>query len=493
MKRVVSILLAATLMLTSGTVTYATEENPVQMEYQAEGQDAVQAVNGTEQTPLKDIGVVQVSIAPGITLQKSVTFTVGLSGQESQSIELAANQEIQDTKGTVHFSQLPAGTYELTVAAPGFATYTQTIEVNSKSYAVNLMTGFVEGYTYEEGAYHPGVLLIGDVTGDGVIDDTDRSVLVDAIDTEQSSELTDLTGDQKTDLADLEYFAKGYQAEGHTLACIEESVSADAISPKPGEDTNVEGNLEDLLKGEGNVTLSTQGGTEISEEHPVSVEFDLSEGADTQIDGILIETNKENPIQKATVDITYVDAEGNEQTVTAPIENGVEHLLRTSDVQVSMDEDGNIQIHLGSQIAVKKVTLTIQGMQNNNNLVEISKVEFVNGMENRIPKPDMDIPTNLAVETGSEEFTLTWDACKNVTGYEVLIEHNGEQDTYTVKNNSLKVTSFNEKKLVNKEQYTAKVQSVNGTWKSGYSESVTAVPKADKKPDAPENVKAVGK
>ena len=493
MKRVVSILLAATLMLTSGTVTYATEENPVQMEYQTEGQDAVQAVNGTEQAPLKDIGVVQVSIAPGITLQKSVTFTVGLSGQESQSIELAANQEIQDTKGTVHFSQLPAGTYELTVAAPGFATYTQTIEVNSKSYAVNLMTGFVEGYTYEEGDYHPGVLLIGDVTGDGVIDDTDRSVLVDAIDTEQSSELTDLTGDQKTDLADLEYFAKGYQAEGHTLACIEESVSADAISPKPGEDTNVEGNLEDLLKGEGNVTLSTQGGTEISEEHPVSVEFDLSESADTQIDGILIETNKENPIQKATVDITYVDAEGNEQTVTAPIENGVEHLLRTSDVQVSMDEDGNIQIHLGSQIAVKKVTLTIQGMQNNNNLAEISKVEFVNGMENRIPKPDMDIPTNLAVETGSEEFTLTWDACKNVTGYEVLIEHNGEQDTYTVKNNSLKVTSFNEKKLVNKEQYTAKVQSVNGTWKSGYSESVTAVPKADKKPDAPENVKAVGK
>ena len=92
MKRVVSILLAATLMLTSGTVTYATEENPVQMEYQTEGQDAVQAVNGTEQAPLKDIGVVQVSIAPGITLQKSVTFTVGLSGQESQSIELAANQ-----------------------------------------------------------------------------------------------------------------------------------------------------------------------------------------------------------------------------------------------------------------------------------------------------------------------------------------------------------------------------------------------------------------
>ncbi|MFR3493773.1 MAG: hypothetical protein ACLTTJ_08170 [Blautia sp.] len=53
------------------------------------------------------------------------------------------------------------------MAAPGFTTYTQTIEVNNKSYAVNLMTGFVEGYTYEEGIIIPGVLLIGDVTGDG--------------------------------------------------------------------------------------------------------------------------------------------------------------------------------------------------------------------------------------------------------------------------------------------------------------------------------------
>ena len=132
-------------------------------------------------------------------------------------------------------------------------------------------------------------------------------------------------------------------------------------------------------------------------------------------------------------------------------------------------------------------------MQNNNNLAEISKVEFVNGMENRIPKPDMDIPTNLAVETGSEEFTLTWDACKNVTGYEVLIEHNGEQDTYTVKNNSLKVTSFNEKKLVNKEQYTAKVQSVNGTWKADTVNRLQQFRKRTKNRMHRKNVKAVGK
>ncbi|MFR3493775.1 MAG: hypothetical protein ACLTTJ_08180 [Blautia sp.] len=51
------------------------------------------------------------------------------------------------------------------------------------------------------------------------------------------------------------------------------------------------------------------------------------------------------------------------QTVTAPIENGVEHLLRTSDVRVSMDEDGNIQIHLRKSDCCKKVTLTIRNAE----------------------------------------------------------------------------------------------------------------------------------
>lgn len=522
MKRVASLLLTATLVLSLETTVYATEEIPqensgVQFETQDMQEQETQSqelqdqdlqnleIQNTElqtheiqeqnRKEPQNLGEVHILLAPGMIQQKATNFTVSLTGQDSQSVELGADYGENTGLKQVHFRELPAGTYQLTVSAPGFATYTQSIEVNNKSYTVKLMTGFVEGYVYEAGVCHPGVLLVGDVTGDGLVDDRDRQVMIDTIDSGQSSELTDLTGDQKTDLADLEYLAKGYQVTEDTAAYIEQSISSAAIEAKPAGSTMVSaGSLEALLKGEGSVSLVPGEGKSISEENPVLLEFDFSETADRQTDGILIETGGENPIAKGVLEIQYIDAEGNEvPPVEVPIENGIEHLLRSSDVHVSMDASGNIQIHLGEQVTVKKVTLTIQGMQNNNNLAEISKVEFVNGMEDRIPQPEMDIPQNLAVQEGSAEFTVTWDACKNVTGYEVLVEHGEEQEIRLVKSNSLKVTALNGQKLVNGEEYHVKVQSVNGTWRSGYSSSVTAVPRAQDRPDAPENIKAEGK
>lgn len=52
-------------------------------------------------------------------------------------------------------------------------------------------------------------------------------------------------------------------------------------------------------------------------------------------------------------------------------------------------------IDLGGKIAVKRVVIRIFGSTKTNNLVEISKVEFLNDTENRIPEPEMDIPKNV--------------------------------------------------------------------------------------------------
>lgn len=448
--------------------------------------------DSAEQRILAGIGQVHVSVGSAVILEKELTLTVELTGQESKTITLPSDKDEPGAKRAVSFEKLQEGTYTLHVTAPGFADYTQEIEVRDRAYAVNLLTGFVAGYTYERGVFHPGALLIGDVDEDGGIDDQDLDKLVDAIDAGNSSVETDLNGDGTTDLADLEYFAKSYQENGDTQAFVEDFVSADAITPTAGAGTKVEGDLADLLTGNGSVTLKATGG-EISEAYPVVLEFDLNKNADTQADGILIETSKENPVAKATVNVEYIDAEGTDGTVTVPVEKGVDHLLKDSDARVSMDENGTIQIHLGSQIAVKKVTLTIVGMQKNNNLAEISKVQFLNGMENRIPEPQMDIPQNLTVEEGSREFVLTWDPCTNVTGYEVLISSGGKEETRMAKAPVLSVSAFQEKELVNKTEYQVRVQSVNGAWRSGYSDIVTAVPRANKVPDAPDNVSAVGK
>ena len=59
--------------------------------------------------------------------------------------------------------------------------------------------------------------------------------------------------------------------------------------------------------------------------------------------------------------------------------------------------------------------------------------------------------------------------------------------------NALDITSYGGKALVNYQEYQVRVQSVNGTWRSGYSAPVTAIPMPTKKPDKPDGVSAVGK
>lgn len=479
MKRLVACLLAAALVFTQSLSAYALQN----------GSEAQENGGGKKST-----GQVDVSIGPALILDRAVTFTVGLTGQASQTITLAADREEQTAPHRVSFEGLTAGDYQLTVSGPGFAAYSQTISVDEQVSSVQLLTGFVEGLVYQEGTPHPGVLLIGDVNGDGVVDEADRKALTDAIDAENYSEAMDLNGDGRTDLVDLDYFARGYQIKENILAQVEKSIPAAVIEASAGANTKVEGNLTALLKKEGNVVLTPENGGEISADCPVSLDFELSADSGlTQADGIVIETSNDNPISRATVAITYIGEDGQENIETALVESGVHHLLKDSSVLVKQDARGNIQIHLGTQIAVKKVTLTILGMQKNNNLAEISRVEFVNGMEDRIPEPSMDIPENLTATVGSKTFTLTWDHCVNVTGYEVLIEQGDSQETQRVAGNSLTVTSFGGKDLVNKTEYQVRVQAVNGTWRSGYSDPITVVPKASKRPDKPDRVSATGK
>jgi len=439
-------------------------------------------------------GQVDVAISGALVLQSPVDFLVSLADGKGGSL---ADQLTLGVNGAeesrVNFEGLEEGAYTLTVSGKGFATYTQEISVTDSACAVNLTTGFLEGVPYEKGTAHPGVLLPGDVNGDGKTDNADRAGLVNAIDQGQFTDEADLNGDGVLNLVDLEYLAAGYNEDRDIMAQIEHFVPAAAITPKEGKDTKMEGDPEALLRGRASVVLTPAQGGSI-EEHPVSLEFDFASGTgSTQTDGIIIETGEDNPIRKALITIRYVDETGREQEEEIPVEDDVAYLLRSSQVRTERDGSGNIMLYLGSQIAVKKVSLTIFGMRNNNHLAEISKVEFVNGMEDRIPEPEMDIPQNLSAEAGSQVIGLTWAPCVNVTGYEVLVRQGeSEQIFYTAKN-TFTLTSFGGRELVNYQEYQLRVRSVNGTWRSGYSDEVTAVPKPGGRPDKPDNVSAQGK
>jgi len=522
MKRTLAFLLTAALMLSTGLTAYASESDnyvpkTVKQEKIYSGKEKVRDGSGQQtvlrqragsgqQTASGQTGQVDVVIGGALILKSPVTFSVELKDTQgkSQTEEIViGGDSIQESR--VSFAHLAEGKYTLTVTAEGFALYSQVISVENKAYAVNLTTGFADRIDYAEGTMHPGVLLIGDVNGDGRIDETDRKVLVDAIDGgtyEQGRLITDLNGDGAVNLVDLEYFAKGYKETRDTRAGIERFIPVELIKTSLGENTNITAaNAEEALKGllahRESVTLTAQKSdgskTAISKDTPVSLVFSFEGVEDAlEMDGIIIETGGNNPIGSGVITIVYTDETGVEQEKAIPVDDGIHYLLADSAIRAERDSRGNIRLHLGSQIAVKKVTLTITGMKNNNDLAVISRVEFVNGMEERIPEPEMDIPLNLKAEAGNKSISLSWDSCVNVTGYEVLIRQGNRQETRMTAGNALNITAFGGKELVNHQEYQICVQSVNGTWRSGYCSEVTAVPKPGGKPDKPDNVSAAG-
>ena len=144
-------------------------------------------------------GQVNVIISPALYIMENLDFNAELTGCGSHTVTLEKDGEGAEA----HFTNLSPGEYTLKVSAEGFADYTQKINVERQAVTVRLMTDFANGIDYENGT-HPGTILIGDVNGDGIIDDTDRLQLTDAVDSGEIGGITDLNGDGSIDLADME-------------------------------------------------------------------------------------------------------------------------------------------------------------------------------------------------------------------------------------------------------------------------------------------------
>ena len=526
---------------------------------------------------------------PALPMQSAPSFTVAL-GEQSQTLTVG------EEGAACRFENLSEGEYTLTVTGDGFAKYTQSIHVGlSDGILVQLTAGRLAGY--DSGA-HPGVLQIGDVNGDMIVDAADRSAMMRSVAGEDYAPFADLNRDGAIDLADAEYLAKGI-AVGQldpalTQATVERYVPASAIQTEVGG--SVSGDMGDLLKDNGQaVQFGTADGGRISYEDPVTVSFGVSAGAHT--DAILLEQTN---IASGEILITYTDEMGVEhlakgvigepapataapaapaEIVTEPVPDmggpeifapvavepamdgpeiiqaepsavpepavseqapqaeeaqsagpeiidtapvdvpedtatidgmavpfgrlPMRRLLRmangapaapvvTETVEVVQDASGNFTVKLGGQKAVKKVTLTITGTTGGEDLASISQVEFVNGMEERIPEPALDDPQGVGAAAGSRQFTVSWNECVNVTGYEVEITAGGVTEYVPVAGRTLTVTNFNRDEVRNLTTYQVRVRSLNGSWKSSWSAAVSVTPMPNSAPDKPDNVKAVG-
>ncbi len=444
-------------------------------------------------------GLLEVRLVAGVEQKAPQQLQVTLKGASKtleETVTLPAAEADQQSAPQVQavFSKLEKGSYELQISGEGYETYQQAqIQIENKGYRMQVYVGSLpEGI----GDLQPG-LMVSKIDQDSIAEE-----IVDAIQRKSYVEKYDLNGDQNLDLKDLDYFTKYIRQNSRkSQSAVLEAftvVAPDQVTPKVGDGTKLDkGTLDGLRQGTGAVALKPAAGS-ISESSPVEISFDFSNG--NEMERIMLESPAENAIAEGAAEITYVQ-DGVEQTgmVAFSSEGALPRAASRSLPQeeafsVLCDEKGTLQIQLGGQIAVKRVTFRITKTSNKDlNLAEISSVDFVNGMENRIPDPALDIPTEVKAEPGSKTILLSWKKQTNVTAYEVEISDGTQTELKkTIACTGVAVKTLKGEKLENKKEYTIRVRSINGTWKSSFSEPVTAIPKAEKPPERPERVTVTG-
>ncbi len=360
------------------------------------------------------------------------------------------------------------GTYTLEFSGKHFVTYDVDVTLDENSKRVQI--------TDEKGLFE-----IGEISGDGVVDEKDATLMLEAI-KEQETQY-DLNLDGIVDIADLNYITAIINGtpKKEVIEDTNPIMSSENVS---FESTGYEGDLGNIFADEGKVTLKPANTEEaVSDDNPIDLTLDLGNDSEEAINmsEVRIAIGEDNAPTKMKL---YVEeADGTEHLLDVPTESIASgYHLFTEDVH-----DHTLKVNLGKQMAVKKVTIRITETSGNN-LADIAKVEFLNNVKMQAKEPDdFYTPKNIQVDDSvSEQLTVHFETVPNVTGYEIKI-------TGPQKNGVVYQTTFNSftiEDLKNYKSYTIAVQSANQEWRSGWSSDISATPKATRKPPAVDMVVA---
>lgn len=446
------------------------------------------------------------------------------------------------------FGSVPEGVYSLALEPDedsAYLAYEQDgIRIGAKNTTLKLMNGDPEDYGYAEASAKAyGTVMLGDIDGDGDIDEKDLALLAKAVagddaeggictETEITAEeaiaRSDLNGDGRADIADVSLFARFYGNEklaGKKAKAIETPIITEKdVKPSVGETVELKedsATIEQAFSGtaEKPLTVGAKEGRTISADEPAVIAAEFEEAK--EMGAIVIDPvpGSENSIMDGEITVTDDDGSertfavkdgkaaeasaaaykgGSRRTLASAIGSGLKALIAavpamTASAEEEAKKAAPIEIDLGGQVAVKKITIKVtKTMAKDPKLVDISKVEFLGDMEDRIPEPELSMPTGLKAINGKESFTLMWNAVANVTGYEVtvsgLCEGGNETGKFQTEIGKLEVTNINGKDLRNGNDYQVSVCSMNGDWRSKPA-TATAHPTTDALPPAPENVR----
>lgn len=431
-----------------------------------------------------------------------------------------------------------------------YLPYSQEVEIRAgRMTKLCLANDYPEYHNYDDEARSTkqkiGVLTAGNfAAGDETkksLEEEDLSLLLDAIDAENADLRFDLNGDRRVDLLDLECFSRFYKNSDQRKAVCQEApmMYPENIQPIDTGAGISDEQVKKLFSGQSGdasapvAALETHDNEPVSEDAPIEVAAVYNRAETFRAFAINPKTGSLNAMEdgevifEAETGETYtavirggaVDeiltnkaaerktAEDNPTETTGGTPNPVSRMLAAGAalladrVGEAEENEGAIQaksivIDLGRQIPVKKVTIRITSTMNKGSLVEISRVEFLNQMEDHIPEPDLSIPDRLKGEPGDAQFTVSWRHQPNVTGYKVKVSGetvDGEmEEIFSTEENTLNVQKLNGKELSNNESFSVKVRSVNGDWASPYSDELLVETIATKRPEPPEQISIKG-
>jgi len=401
----------------------------------------------------------ELPLAAGTAVRNDFQAPVSVKAKNIDGVEMTTEARLGYYQAEV--SGLAQGTYRLEVTGTGYVPY--SADVTLDSYSRHVITGTGDG-----------TFALGDVNGDGVLDEQDLTYLEARLG--GAPEGCDLNGDGAVDVTDLAYV--NYILNEHGSAQVLET---GAITVPVVETAGLifrSGTAQQLFTGTESVTIA-----------PAAAGDDL-----------VLPIELPAAVEMERIEITCPDGMGALETGAATVET---EDGRTFDVPFDISTPAGVYaigptagervvtIDLGRRVAVKKVTIHVTRVAGQAGTkpeyATVTQIEFLKDIVPENPKTD-DQVMNLSAKAGDGMVELAWSAVRNVTGYEVAYGESADHldRTLPVVSNKASVTG-----LENLTTYYFQVTATNGAWRGRPSAIVSAMPEAAKVPGAPSNIGVV--